>query len=259
MSTRHLCAGQFGIRPDTSKHHIRVCTCLVAQFVFFSRADSGILLTSINAQASSSTLSLNQSSKNVAKNQATPSSRVSSTQDDPDNYFNQLHLHWKMFRAHPDTDLCWSLEDDPVSWFKNSGIFTEYLLLLLVEINITTTPGAQWTVHSLRRDGTSVTHTIDVSITVIMSLGLWKSLVSELLYINVSVWSPSEVLFFFGHLLSRFNQLEAPVLRRAPSTVVSSSIDLSDTLETLLEIDGLRHHSPLGQLLVVLINNCSQF
>ena len=47
----------FGIRPDVSKHHIRVCACLSVQFVFFSRADSGVLLSTINVQASASTFS----------------------------------------------------------------------------------------------------------------------------------------------------------------------------------------------------------
>ena len=84
----------------------------------------------------------------------------------------------------------------------------------------------------------SAAHAIGVSITVMMSWGLWKSLVSALLYIDVSVRSSSETLFFFvGHLLSCFNHLEAPVIRRAPSTVVDSPIDLSDTLEALLELD----------------------
>ena len=45
---------QFGLRPDASKHHIRVCACLTAQFAFFSNADSSVLLTPINAQASAS-------------------------------------------------------------------------------------------------------------------------------------------------------------------------------------------------------------
>jgi hypothetical protein len=40
----------YGLRPDASKHQIRVCACLVAQFDFFSRADSGVFLTGINAQ-----------------------------------------------------------------------------------------------------------------------------------------------------------------------------------------------------------------
>ena len=31
----------YGLRPNASKHQIRVCACLVAQFAFFSRADSG--------------------------------------------------------------------------------------------------------------------------------------------------------------------------------------------------------------------------
>ena len=37
-----------------SRHHIRVCSCLEAQSAFFSRTDSGVLLTVINAQVSDS-------------------------------------------------------------------------------------------------------------------------------------------------------------------------------------------------------------
>ena len=84
---------RFGLRPNDSKHHIRVCACLVEQFAFFSRADSGVLLTVINAQVFDTTLSINQSAKNVALNQVAPSSRVSSAIDDPDNCFNKLQLH----------------------------------------------------------------------------------------------------------------------------------------------------------------------
>jgi hypothetical protein len=206
---------QFGLRSDASKHHIRatVCVCLTTQFAFFSHADSGVLLSAINVQVSTSTLSINQSARNVAKNQATPSSRVSSSHDDPHNCFNKLQLRWKILRTHRDTDLYWSLEDDPESWFKNSGIITEWLLLLLVELDIPTPPDVKWTDHSLRRGGASEAHVVGVSIVVIMAWGLWKSLASALLYIDVSVRPSSEALFFFGHLLSRFNHLESPVLR----------------------------------------------
>ena len=116
---------QFGLRPDTSKHHIRVCVCLSAQFGFFSHPDSGVLLSDINVHASASTFSIHQSVKNVARNQTTPSSRISSAQDDPHNFFNKLQLRWKMLCDHHDTDLYWSLEDDPESWIKSSGIITE--------------------------------------------------------------------------------------------------------------------------------------
>ena len=124
-----------------------------------------------------------------------------------------------------------------MSWFKNSGIISECLLLLLVELDISTPPSVKLTGHSLRGDGASVVHSVGVSITVIMVWGLWKSLVSVLLYIVVSVRPSSEGLFFFGHLLSRFNPLEGPVLRRSPATVVSSTIDLSDALEVLFKLD----------------------
>jgi hypothetical protein len=136
----------YGLRPDASKHQIRVCACLAAQFAFFSRADSGVLLTAaINAQVSNTTLSINQAAKNVARNQAAPSSIVSSDQVDPDNWFNKLQLRWKMLRKHRDTEFYWFFDDDPTSLSKNSGIITEWLLLLLVELDIPTPPGVKWT------------------------------------------------------------------------------------------------------------------
>jgi hypothetical protein len=101
----------------------------------------------------------------------------------------------------------------------------------LVELDIPTPPGVKWTGHSLRRGDVSAAHTIGVSIAVIMAWGLWKSLASSLLYIDVSVRPSSDVLFFFGHLLSHFNLLQAPRVRQVTSTAVSSSIDLSDAFE----------------------------
>jgi hypothetical protein len=58
----------FGLFPDVSKHHIRVCKCLTVHFTFFSRADSGVPLTSINVLPTDSTFSINQSAKHVARN-----------------------------------------------------------------------------------------------------------------------------------------------------------------------------------------------
>ena len=48
----------YGLRPNASRHRIRVCACLVSQLAFFSRADSGVLLTAIMAQVFDSTLSI---------------------------------------------------------------------------------------------------------------------------------------------------------------------------------------------------------
>ena len=162
---------------------------------------------------------------------------MSSAQDDPGNYFNKFQLCWNTLRGHRDTDLYWSPEDDSPSCFKDSGIITEWLLLLLVELNIPTPTGVKWTGHSLRRGVASVAHAIGASIAVIMVWGLWKSLVSALLYIDVAVRPSSEALFFFGHLLTRFLLTEAPIVRQAQPTAEASPIDLSDALEALLEFD----------------------
>ncbi len=94
-----------------------------------------------------------------------------------------------------------------------------------------------YVIFSIPSSGASVTHGVGVSIAVIMTWGLWKSLASALLYIDISVCPSSEVLFFFGHLLSRFNHLEAPVRRQATPSVGSSPIDMSDALESLLELN----------------------
>jgi hypothetical protein len=106
-----------------------------------------------------------------------------------------------------------------------------------VELDIPSPPGVKWTGHSLSRGGASAAHAIGVSIAVIMAWGLWKSLASALLYIDVSVWLSSEALFFFGHLLPRFHLPQAPLVRQATPTAVCSSIDLRDAFEALLEFD----------------------
>jgi len=87
-----------------------------------------------------------------------------------------------------------------VSSATNSGIITEWLLLLLLELDIPTPPGVTWTGHSLRRGAASASHAFGVSFAVIMAWGLWKSLASPFLYIDVSVRPSSEALFF-GHCL----------------------------------------------------------
>jgi hypothetical protein len=125
-----------------------------------------------------------------------------------------------MLHNHQDTDLYWFFDDDPVSLSKNSDIITECLVLLLVDLDIPTDPGVKWTGHSLCRGGASAAHAVGVSIAVIMAWGLWKSLASTLLYIDVFVRSSVESLFFFGHLPTRFNLPTAPLVRQAPPPAV---------------------------------------
>jgi hypothetical protein len=103
---------------------------------------------------------INQATKNVVLNQPALSSRVSSSQDDPGNCFNKLQLRWKMLRSHRDTDLYLFFEDDPSSLSKNSVIITEWLLLLLVDLDIPTPPGVKLTGHSFRRGGDYSNHEI---------------------------------------------------------------------------------------------------
>jgi hypothetical protein len=156
---------------------------------------------------------------------------VSSAQDDPDNCFNKLQLRLKMLRNHGDKDLYWFFDDDPASLSNlvrirasspigcySSSLWSSTFQLLQELV--------KWTGHSLRRGGASAAHAMGVSIAVIMAWGLWKSLASALLYIDVSVRPSSEALFFFGHLLTRFNLPPARLVRQATPTAVTSVIAL---------------------------------
>ena len=80
-------------------------------------------------------------------------------------------------------------------------------------------------------------YAIGVSIDVIMTWGLWKSLASALLHIDVAVRPSSEALFFFDHLLPRFLFMETPIVRQAQPTAEASPIDLIDPMAALLELD----------------------
>ncbi len=71
----------------------------------------------------------------------------------------------------------------------------------------------------------------------LVTWGLWKSLESALLYIDVAVRPSSEAFFFFGHFLPRFLLLEAPLVRQTQLTVETSPLHLINDMEALLEFD----------------------
>jgi len=68
----------------------------------------------------------------------------------------------------------WFFNHDPAPFPKNSGIITKWMMLLLVELDIPTPPGVEWTGHSLRRGGATAAHAIGVSIAVIMAWAYGK-------------------------------------------------------------------------------------
>ena len=120
--------------------------------------------------------------------------------------------------AHRNTDLYWCLADGSPSCLKVSGIITEWLLPLLVELNIPTLSGVK-SGHSLRPGDASSAHAFSASRVVIMAWGLWKSLASALLFYHAScLWKHQS----FGKL----------------SPAEASPIDFSDAMEALLEFDA---------------------
>jgi hypothetical protein len=68
-------------------------------------------------------------------------------------------------------------------------------------LGVTLSLGCAWTSHSLRSGGASTAFSLGVDPFVIMNWGLWSTLDSLHLYIDVLVQSDAVAALFFGHLL----------------------------------------------------------
>ena len=114
--------------------HIRVCVCLAVQFVFFSRADSGVLLTVIIAQVSDSTISIyhTQSSRTLFESVliSSRSRRLLQQVPAPMENATQPPRHRSLL----------VLSRGSCVIGHKLGHITEWLLLLLVELDIPTPP-----------------------------------------------------------------------------------------------------------------------
>ncbi len=208
-----------------------MCTCLTDQFAFFSRAESGVLLTVNNAQATSATFSINQSPTNVARNQAAPSSRVfqlKTIQATASTSFSCAGKRGVLIETRsftgPRQTTRRRASRTPVS-SRNYSCFS-------------------WLSSTYRcRQELNGLATLYVEVAPLLRMlfsvdwGLWKSLALALLYIDVAVRPSSEALFFFDHSLPRFLLMEAPLVRQAQPTVEVSPLHLSNAMEALLEFD----------------------
>ena len=110
--------------------------------------------------------------------------------------------------------------------------------------------------HSLRVGAACASLAVGASLMQIMHYGLWKSLPAVQRYLeHFDAISPdTSAWLFFGWMtppappprtFSSVNSQELPVLRQAPpQSSASPSVDLSDALEALFEIDDSHHRSP---------------
>ena len=153
---------------------------------------------------------------------------------------------------HPDS-LYWSLPQEQTlrapmvgDWFKD----------LLCRTANKAPAGGAWLGHSLRVGAACASLAVGASLMQIIHYGLWKSLPAVQRYLeHFDAISPdTSAWLFFGWMtppappprtISSVNSQEPPVLRQAPpQSSASPSVNLSDALEALLEIDNLHPRSP---------------
>jgi hypothetical protein len=124
----------------------------------------------------------------------------------------------------------------------------EWLEILLCRTSNTVPAGGAWLGHSLRVDAACASLVVGTSLMQIMHYDLWKSLAAVQRYLeHFDAISPdSSVWLLFGLMtppmppprtLSAFNSPGALAVLQTQPLSVRPTIDLSDALATLLEID----------------------
>jgi hypothetical protein len=195
---------KFGLLADAADVHVRECSCLTAQFAFFSRANPGCLLLVQDVLVHCDTFSINTSAKNIGRIQAAPLSRLTSTvaRHDPGRLFKQLQGKWKFIRQHTNKEtLCWLFDGEAPP--SSTTIISTWLSRIMKTLDIPIPPSVSYTGHSLRRGGASAAHAINVSLPMIIHWGLWKDASTAHSYINVMVQADEGAFVFFSNLLPR--------------------------------------------------------
>ena len=95
----------------------------------------------------------------------------------------------------------------------SSALVNAWLQEVLAVLNVEAPVGCSWSSHSLRSGGASAAFALGVDLLVIMSWGLWASLDSLHLYVDVLVRADEAAGLFFGHLLRK--QPQAPARSHA--------------------------------------------
>jgi hypothetical protein len=226
---------------------LRQTACIVLCYCWFNRADTGVLLRRSHVSFDKRGVAINAQGKTVAKNRSCPVFRRHAPDFDPDDKVCRLLRRWHDTSAswqHSDS-LYWSLPDEKP---LRAPMVGEWLAILLRRTSNTAPAGGAWLGHSLRVGAACASLAVGASLMQIMHYGLWKSLAAVQRYLEHfdAISADSSAWLFFGWMtppmpplrtMSSFNAPTAPAVLQAQPQSVSPSIDLSDALAALLEID----------------------
>ena len=181
---------------------IRACACLVVQFLWFARADTGIHLRDGHVGIGEFGVTLTERTKTISRHLSAPVTRPFHAGWDPDGLVLRLLRRWLSVRGPVSQDAYfWALPGEALASAWTSALINGWLQEILSALGVTPPLGCAWTSHSLRSGGASAAFALGVELLVIMNWGLWSTLDSLHLYIDVLVKSDVAAALFFGHLL----------------------------------------------------------
>lgn len=187
---------------------MRMCTCLVLNYCWFNRADTGVRLLRRDVSLGQLGITINIQGKTVARNQACTLARKDDPTSDPDGLVSALLHRWHAASAlfQDDTSLYWSLGHEAT---LEAPIITKWLTTCARLVNFSPPFGETWTGHSLRSGGASACQAIEVPLFYIMSFGVWKTMEAVQRYLSALILPSDAAWLFFGWLRPRFQP--APV------------------------------------------------
>jgi hypothetical protein len=147
-------------------------------------------------------ITLSERTKTIARHLAAPMTRPCLAAWDPDGLVLRLLRRWLHARGTVSDDAYfWALPGEASSEAWTSALINAWLHEILSVLQVQPPLGCSWSSHSLRSGGASAAFALGVDLLVIMNWGLWSTLDSLHLYVDVLVQPDAAAALFFGHLL----------------------------------------------------------
>ena len=190
---------------------LRRCACLVLNFCWFNRADTGIRLqrrhVSIDGQLG---ITINVHGKTIPRNRSWTLLRRRDPASDPDDLVGTLLRRWHAASAlfQSEDSFYWMIGDEGK---LDAPVVTKWLTACAQLVGFTPPDGEKWTAHSLRSGGASACQALNVPLFYIMAFGVWKSMDAVQRYLNAFILPSDAAWLFFGWLKPGFQP--SPVYR----------------------------------------------
>jgi hypothetical protein len=134
---------------------IRACACLVVQFLWFARADTGIHLRDGHVGIGEFGVTLTERTKTISRHLAAPVTRPFHACWDPDGLILRILRRWLSVRGLVSQDAYfWAPPGEaPVAAWTSSSLINGWLQEILSTLGVMPPLGCAWTSHSLRSGG----------------------------------------------------------------------------------------------------------